>query len=742
MKSKLLIGIITTDCHTEYQSEIMRGMISQAFKSVCDVVVICPLNNFFIETNHKLNEKSIFSLILSDVFSGFLYDRNSFQNENVKSYIDNLCTRSGRPVMLLDYNDHSRFETTMADDIDAFEQLTDHLIRVHGCRRIYCLTGTKGVLCAEERLKGYLRSMKKHGLPIDKSYYSYGDFWINSAVELAQRILSGKLEKPDAVVCGNDIMAASLSDTLIKGGLRVPEDIAVTGYDASMEGYRANPSITSCQRPNFQLGAESFRRLYRIITGKICSKVPDEPCELRIGRSCGCTENPELKLEVQRKLRTTERFQNKLFCSDMPIDITNTDDLSSLIDRIDHYTYLIYKMNQMFICVTENFDKALSGNFSEKLSFSADTFLRTAFDKSAVQRNRPDEAYRSVSNIIDNIRLSKKQPSAFYISPLHYNENIFGFSAISFGKNPITYSRLYIQWINYLNIALEQVRIKAVMNNASKRSNLSSVCGESAESDGKSVMDDLSRAAARLAGSGHTLTYIHIELTDLKDHYCRNGHAKTAELLRLFSRTLNDALLSGENWRTIAPGCFGILVSESDRTNEIFSTLKSELSPFGGESCASFTMGVCSFEASDDINFCDIIHKAAVNIVHTFSSKETEVNPQLQKLMQLRNSMMKNPERAWNISEISDSMFISKSYLQKIYKMHFNKSIIEELIQFRLDKAKKLLVGTELTVSEIAKECGYSTYNYFVRQFKAEEKLSPSDFREKYRNLHELNEYK
>lgn len=267
MKSRLLIGIITTDCHTEYQSEIMRGMISQAFKSSCDVAVLCPLDNFFIETTHKLNGKSIFKLILSDIFDGFLYDRNSLKNVKIQKYVDGLCTLSKKPVMLLDYGDHNQFETTMANDIDAFELLTDHLIDVHGCKKIYCLTGNKGVLCAEERLRGYLRSMKKHNLPIDKTYYHYGDFWITSGIELAQKILSGKLEKPDAVVCGSDIMAVSFADTLIKGGLikgglRVPEDIAVMGFDASMDVYQFNPSITSCKRPNYQLGAETFRRLY------------------------------------------------------------------------------------------------------------------------------------------------------------------------------------------------------------------------------------------------------------------------------------------------------------------------------------------------------------------------------------------------------------------------------------------------------------------------------------------------
>ncbi len=82
-----------------------------------------------------------------------------------------------------------------------------------------------------------------------------------------KKILSGKLEKPDAVVCGSDIMAVSFTDALIKGGLikgglRVPEDIAVTGFDASMDVYQFNPSITSCKHPNYQLGAEAFRRLY------------------------------------------------------------------------------------------------------------------------------------------------------------------------------------------------------------------------------------------------------------------------------------------------------------------------------------------------------------------------------------------------------------------------------------------------------------------------------------------------
>lgn len=730
MKNKMLIGIITTECHSEYQGEIMRGIISQAFKSSCDIAVICPLTNFLIETKHKFNEKSIFNLILSDSFSGFVYDRNSFYNEETQLYIDKLCTRSGKPVMLIDYNNHNRFETTMADDIDAFEMMTDHLIEVHGHKKIYCLTGIKGILCSEERLKGYLRSMKKHGLPIDKSYYIYGDFWHNSAAELAQNIISGKLSKPDAVVCGNDIMAAALAENLINGGFRVPEDIAITGFDATLDGYHANPSITSCKRPNFQLGAEAFRRLYRIITGRICSKVNNEPGEIRLGKSCGCTENPELKREIQRKLRTAERLQNKLFNSDMLIDITNTNDITSLIDRIDHYTYLIYKMNQMFICVTEKFENEIGTVSNNKLDFNISDPVNIVFDKSAVCRN---EAYGKCSSTDEAINLfcnCRKQPSAFYISPLHYNDNFFGYIAVSFGKHPITYSKLYLQWVNYVNMAFEKVKMQSAVNTALKRYDsltvYDKVTGLLTYNGFKNSFEALK---SNLSNNNDKTTFVFIELTDIKKYFYQNGRDKTTHIIKLFADTLKNNMAENEICGAIAPDCFGAIVFKQEHVDTIFQALKN-MRISTDESSPSFTIGTYSFETDSNISLTDILHKASINTIHTYTGQKTQINPQFEKLCQLRNRLMANPEHAWNITEIADNMFISKSYLQKIYKSYFGKSIIEELIEFRLNKAKELLKNTEFTVSDISRECGYSTYNYFVRQFRTAEGISPSEYRE------------
>jgi len=128
MKERLLIGVITTDCYIEYHRDLMNGIISQAFKCNCDVVVISPLNNFFYQTDNKITEKEIFNFILSDRFDGFLYNRNAFYGESIKNYIDDICVKSEKPIMLLDYNNHKRFETTTADDCASFEELVDHII--------------------------------------------------------------------------------------------------------------------------------------------------------------------------------------------------------------------------------------------------------------------------------------------------------------------------------------------------------------------------------------------------------------------------------------------------------------------------------------------------------------------------------------------------------------------------------------------------------------------------------------
>ena len=741
MSRRILIGVVITDCHVDFQGEILRGIISQAFKSNCDIAVISPLHNFSVRSVHKDAEKSIFDLLYAENLDGIIYDRNTFYNESVLNYIDELCKKTEKPVMLLDFNDHKSFETTSADDREAFEVITDHLINVHGYKKIYCLTGPKKNFGAEERLAGYRTSMKKHGITVEKDWVEYGDYWINSPRAFAKKIISGETERPEAVVCGNDVMAITLSKLLTDAGIRVPEDIAVTGYDASIEGYQASPSITSYCRPNFQLGAESVRRLYRIITGKICSRVPNENGELRIGQSCGCTENPGLRRSILRQLNINSRFETDLLYGDMLFDITNADNIQTFADRLDNYTYFLHKMRRFRICLTRNYIDATIDRNAEELGFRIGDEMKVVLAKSAVRREVEEQEYFSSSRLLPDYDMERSYPTAFFISPLHYNNNFFGYSAISFGKEALSFSSLYHKWINYVNVALEQVRIKAIMNrtilNTSKALLYDHITGLLNRSG---IEQEFATRLSANAGNGFIECMV-FELHGLKKAYYQSGEEKSNSIMAAFSKKLRSCIHGKEICGAWSPQTLCVISPESGRTKTVYEQLCSKIkeSQFGSEENCNidFTVGMNRLELTPYTDLSDAMYKATVNKVYTYTISEPTSNPQFEKLCMLRNRIMKNPELPWNISEIADSLYLSKSYLQKIYKAYFHKSIIEEMIQFRIDNAKKLLSETDMTVTEISRECGYSSYNYFVRQFRMSEGCSPSEYRDTQRKAKE-----
>ncbi len=114
-------------------------------------------------------------------------------------------------------------------------------------------------------------------------------------------------------------------------------------------------------------------------------------------------------------------------------------------------------------------------------------------------------------------------------------------------------------------------------------------------------------------------------------------------------------------------------------------------------------------------------------------ARKTE-NPQLyHQLTQLREEMQLCPEADWSVQELCGRTHVSRSYLQRMYKKYFGKSVVEELIYFRLRKAKELISDTDLTMSQIAERCGYASYAHFAKQFKVNEGMTLSEYRQRSR---------
>lgn len=156
MKKRLTFGVITAECYRKHTSEMMHGIIAQCTQADCNVIVLSSKNNFQEPvTSHNNHEYDLFQLVHASEFDGFLYDRNSFAHQGIRKQTDSLLKCTGKPVMLLDAGEVPYFENTVSRDSQTFELIVEHMIQVHGYKKIYCLTGPKKFIQSVERLEAY-----------------------------------------------------------------------------------------------------------------------------------------------------------------------------------------------------------------------------------------------------------------------------------------------------------------------------------------------------------------------------------------------------------------------------------------------------------------------------------------------------------------------------------------------------------------------------------------------------------
>lgn len=98
------------------------------------------------------------------------------------------------------------------------------------------------------------------------------------------------------------------------------------------------------------------------------------------------------------------------------------------------------------------------------------------------------------------------------------------------------------------------------------------------------------------------------------------------------------------------------------------------------------------------------------------------------RLQDLRLTMLSQPSRNYSAEELAESMHVSPSYFQHLYKELFEVPFKTDLINMRLDYAQSLISKTDLTLNQIALACGYSNEVHFYRQFKAKTGMTPREY--------------
>jgi len=158
---------------------------------------------------------------------------------------------------------------------------------VHGCRRIAFLRGPEGHEDSYWRETGYREALEAHAIPFDSGLIAPGEFNRNAAAASVRNMLAAGVEI-DAVFAGDDEAAVGVLEALREAGKRVPEDIAVVGFDDQRLSAYLTPPLTTVRAPTERVGYEAAQQLVKLIRTGQADRLTLLPTEMIIRRSCGC----------------------------------------------------------------------------------------------------------------------------------------------------------------------------------------------------------------------------------------------------------------------------------------------------------------------------------------------------------------------------------------------------------------------------------------------------------------------
>jgi LacI family transcriptional regulator len=183
-------------------------------------------------------------------------------------------------------------DVVSADNWSGAHALVEHLVAEHGRRRLFHVDGPATAPDAGARRLAMRAVIDAHpGTVLSGSFC--GRFTVHSGQEAAERLLADTRAVgrplPDAIVCANDQMAIGVVRTLTARGIRIPEEVAVVGFDDIFPASLTDPPLTTVHQPMRKIGERGCDRLLeRIMDPTLRPRIELLPAELVLRASCGC----------------------------------------------------------------------------------------------------------------------------------------------------------------------------------------------------------------------------------------------------------------------------------------------------------------------------------------------------------------------------------------------------------------------------------------------------------------------
>lgn len=442
------IGIFISHIFGEFQRNLCQGIIDKATEFGYIVEIFSSTDGEDVGS-YGLGESSILRIPNYDEFSGICFASGTYLLPSLRERIaQTLAEKCTCPIIEVTQK-NAAFPAVVLDNDKAAAQLTEHFIAEHHHKRICYLGNCLESDFSEKRFQYYQSVMEKHGLSVSESDYYICDYSYEAITAAVDHFLKPGT-KPDSVICYNDRMAVSLMEALYKRGFRIPEDIAVAGFDDLEIGRNITPSLSTVTFPIYEMGQAAMSLLLDAFKKK---PLPDRTV-ITAGplyrTSCGCTKNKGTlpTLYENRLLERAYALENAMLNNiKMSTTLYHIRDLDEGMELLEKFLSRIENCHEFYICLYQNWD-AIPPHIREIASVQEeykDMDILTMPFAYRDGRILPSCSFTKKHTLPDYIYADSQ--SAYIYSPLYFENQEFGYVALSYRDNVLSYPFNFFSWI-------------------------------------------------------------------------------------------------------------------------------------------------------------------------------------------------------------------------------------------------------------------------------------------------------
>jgi putative nucleotidyltransferase with HDIG domain len=288
---RLAIGVLTDWVDSRYQANLLRGVFDYAREH--GVNALC-FEGGAINSNreYESNCNTIYDLVGRENVDGLIvFSAPVGHFCTVEEMEDFFRAYAGLPIVSIAM-EVKGIPAVMVDNATGLRELLVHLIRDHAYQRFAFITGPKENPDSAERFSVFRKTLHEYGLAFDPELVAEGDFTLDGGRKAARELLESDLvNKADAIVAANDIMALGSMMELHHKGIAIPQEIAVVGFDNVEESLYCSPLLTTVSQPLYEQGRLAAETLLKMIRGDDGEEIPQKivvPAKMVLRESCGC----------------------------------------------------------------------------------------------------------------------------------------------------------------------------------------------------------------------------------------------------------------------------------------------------------------------------------------------------------------------------------------------------------------------------------------------------------------------